>query len=138
MKYQASHLNTLPTFLLVRTRNLESGVRHPLRTMLVLLCALHTRAIVETLNQHHLLRGLMPLVIPPLALTVLDRQRRAGAIAVWIDYGNGYEIILGHRLRLSHGEGIPLDCLNGPPDVDELHATFQKPLGVLGEMERYA
>ena len=135
IKHQASHLDTLTSFLLLRPRNLESGMRYPLRTMLFLFRALHTHTIVETFNQQHLLRCLMPLVIPPLALTVLDPQRLAGAVAVRVDDGKGYEIILGYRLRMSHGEGIPLDGLDRSPDVDDLHAPFHEPLGVVGQVE---
>ena len=54
-----------------------------------------------------------------------------------IDDGQGDEIILGHRLRLSHGKGIALDGLDGPPDVDDLHAAFHEPFGILRQAERY-
>lgn len=128
MKHQRSHLNTLPSPLMLRALIHKRRMRHPSRPSIHL--------AVKTLDQHYLLRRLPAQVMPPVIPVRSNRVRLP--LAVGIDQRDGDQVGFGHGVGGADGQGVAGDGLDGPPDVDDLVASFQEGGGVSREVVRDA
>lgn len=88
------------------------------------------RLAVEALDQEDFLRRQPLLVVPALARRVAHPERLA--LAVRVDQPDGHEFFLAHAVRVGYGQGIPLDRLDGSPDIDDLHPALEELGGFLG------
>lgn len=74
----------------------------------------------------------MPLV----AFVVLDAVSLA--VASRVNKTTNYKIGLLHGISLSDRKRVPLDGLDGSPDVDDLHTTFDQLICLVWQMVRDA
>lgn len=90
---------------------------------------------VEALDEQDLLGREPVLVVEAVLGVVRDAQSLAATIR--IDEADGHEVGLGHRRGVGHGQGVPKHGLDGPPDVDDLHAAPEERVGFLGQVVRH-
>ena len=104
MENQASHLDTLPRFLIFLVGVLKRRVRHSSR---------NRRIRVEALDEENLGRGKIALEVPPMRR--VRPQRPCLALMRGVLQGCADEIRLGDRVRVRHGDGILSDGRDGTP-----------------------
>lgn len=94
------------------------------------------RLAIKALDQKDLLRRETRSVIPPMALIILDAGRLA--LAVRVDEPTRHKVRVRHRVGVSNCQRIALNRLDGPPDIDDLHAALEKLVCLVGQMVRHA
>ena len=75
---------------------------------------------IKALDQHDLLRNLAISVVPLVLPVRADRIRFSATVGV--DERHGDEVGVWDRKGVGDGEGVFVDGLDGPPDVDDLVA----------------
>lgn len=83
----------------------------------------HRRVRVEALDQQHLVRPLPVLEVPPVARVRLDRPRLVPVARV--DDGRRDEVRVRDRGRVSYGQGVFEDGLDGAPELWVLRLVFR-------------
>lgn len=115
VKYQRSDLDALPRRCVLWHRGIYKGrVRHSPRPPV--------RLAVEALDEQNLVRREVGSVEPAVGWAMAHGKCLAAAVR--IDEWTYNEVVIGHGAGVGYGEGITLHRLDGPPDVDDLHAAL--------------
>ena len=87
---------------------------------------------IKTLDQHDLLRRLLPKIMP--AMTRVRTNRKCLPNTIRINQLHGQKVLVGHGRGVRDSERVFANGFDGTPDVDDLVAAFEKALGVGGEV----
>lgn len=115
MKHQRPDLDTLPRLLCLRCRVHKGRMRHPPCSAI--------RLRIKTFDQGYLIRPLPVQKVPLVLLVRQDRECLPDSIRV--DELHGHKIAVGDGICVSNAERIFEDGFDGPPDIDDLEATFE-------------
>lgn len=124
MENQRSNLDTLPRTLTLSLLVHERAMRHPPSPPIQLR--------IKTLDQHDLLRRLLPKIMPAMTRIRTNRKRLPNTIR--IDQLHGQKVLVGHGRSVRDSERVFANGFDRTPDVDDLVAAFEKALGVGGEV----
>lgn len=89
---------------------------------------------IKAFDKSHLIRSLAVKKVPLVFGVGTDGESLA--ITVGVYEGHGDEIRIWDRVGIGDGQGVLEDLLDGPPDVDDLVAGLQQPVGLVWEMVR--
>ena len=124
MKDQRSNFDTLPRTLSLSPLVHERAMGHPPSPTIQLR--------IKTLDQHDLLRRLLPKIMP--AMTRIRTNGKSLSNTIRINQLDGQKIIVGHGRGIRDSERVFANGFDGTPDVDDLVAGFKKALGLAGEV----
>lgn len=128
MKYQSPNLNALSRPLTHKLVIHKRTVRHPSRAPI--------RLAIKALNQQHLSRRLLKQIMP---LVIRARLHRVClSLTVRIDQLDGHQLVVRDGVRFCDAQGVFEDCLDGPPDVDDLVAAFEQRFSFIGQVVGHA
>ena len=125
VKHQSANLNRLPVRRLRRTARIRK------RAVRRQACPIRLRIV--TLDERHLVRGLVGEV-PPLVIRVVPDRVRAPR-AVRVDEVHRDEVLLAQMAPVRDRERLVRDrVVDRPPDVDDPHPALEEAFRILGEV----
>ena len=124
MKNQRSNLDTFPRDFSLSPSIHKCAMRRPSSPSIYLR--------VKTLDQHNLLWGLLPKIIPTMAL--IGPNGKSLPDPIRINQLHGQKVVFGHRRSIGDSKRVFADGLDGTPDVDDLVAAFEEAVSVGGEV----
>lgn len=124
MKYERSDLNALPSHLVNSALIHKCAMRHSSGPTISL--------GIKTFDQQDLIRLLLLEIVPAMVLVRSNGIRLPHPIRIY--QLDRYQITIGYGSCIDHGERVFPNCLDGPPEVDDLESSSEKLVRLLWQM----